>query len=290
MVYETERTDIHFRRASFENLASAVETPVAATGEIERHPSVVRAGTRVIFFWWQNAPNPRWMVRVREYTPAFTEADATWGPPTELSPTEAPLPSRRRGIFSATVDDAGEVWAAFVSGFGGPAEIQAVRFNPVTSAKSQPPTFPMTVGSARSTSVLVDGNGAAWIVWAEDDQQIFYRRFRKDVDPPDWETSSTLVPGTAGGSNSWPAGVRDATGAVWLFWVHRDGQRSDILVARNNPVTGGWGEPRQLTGSTRAESLPFPVLAPDGKIWLFWSSNRAGSLSDLFFKQLVTSL
>jgi hypothetical protein len=288
VVYETERTDVHFKRASFENLASAAEEPVAASGEMERHPSVVRAGTRVVFFWWQGGQSPRWMVRVREYTPAFTEADATWGQPMELSPTDAWLPGRRRGGFFATVDDAGEVWAAFVLGTGRDG-IQAVRFNPVTSAKSQPAAFivPGTTSNSRPF-VFADGNLAVWVVWVADNQ-IVYQRFRKDLTPPDWEASSTLVPGT-GGSNDAPAGLRDASGAVWLFWVHAGEGRADILTARNNPVTGGWGEPRQVTGSTGGERDPFPVLAPDGKLWLFWSSGRAGALSDLYFKQLITSL
>jgi hypothetical protein len=117
VAYETDRKDIHFKRAPFEGLATAAETPVATTDAIDRQPWVVRAGTRVVFFWYQATPNSRWMVRVREYTEAFTEADATWSPPTELSTTEALAPDRQhREHFAAWVDDAGEVWVAFVVG------------------------------------------------------------------------------------------------------------------------------------------------------------------------------
>jgi hypothetical protein len=144
----------------------------------------------------------------------------------------------------------------------------------VTSAKSQPPAFTGTGTGSTEPSVVIDGDLAVWITWADTASgQVFYQRFRKDLTPPDWETSSTPVPGAFGGS---PNGARDATGAVWLFWARSGAAgRMDIFLARDNPVTGGWGEPRQLIGSTEDDLGPFPLLAPDGKLWLFWDSFRA---------------
>jgi len=61
----------------------------------------------------------------------------------------------------------------------------------------------------------------------------------------------------------------------------------DIWVVRRNPLTGGWGEPRQVVAATGTDDLPFATVDPGGVIWLFWRSNRTGNF-DLFFKRLVT--
>jgi hypothetical protein len=91
VAYETAREDIYFKRGPFERLATAAERPVAISQrEMEKFPFVVRSGTRLVFFWMsadRHDPRPLWRVRVRTYTPAWTEAEASWGPAHDLSQT-----------------------------------------------------------------------------------------------------------------------------------------------------------------------------------------------------------
>jgi len=69
IAYETAHEDIYFRRAPFEQLATAPERPVATSQrDSEEFPFVLRSGTRLVFFWIaadRHDPRPRWRVRVR---------------------------------------------------------------------------------------------------------------------------------------------------------------------------------------------------------------------------------
>jgi hypothetical protein len=109
----------------------------------------------------------------------------------------------------------------------------------------------------------------------------------------------TPVPGAATGSDATPAAVRDAGGVIWLFWSRyrpdpdaapdQFGELVDLYLVRHHPVTG-WGEPFRVSASPFSGFGPVPVLAPGGRIWLFWSDAVGDSQGDLFFKQLGTSM
>jgi hypothetical protein len=44
----------------------------------------------------------------------------------------------------------------------------------------------------------------------------------------------------------------------------------DLYLARHHPVTG-WSKPLRVSASPFSGFRPLPVLASDGRIWLFWS-------------------
>jgi len=299
VAYETAWEDIYFKRGPFERLATAAERPVATSQrEMEKFPFVVRSGTRLVFFWMsadRHDPRPRWRVRVRTYTPAWTEAEASWGPAHDLSQTGTFL-EEGPGVFHAAVDEAGEIWAAFQTDA---KMIQAVRFDSATGQTIQPHPFHIPHAKSKRPAVMVDGDRAVWVFW-QVGERIFSQRFRRDLDPPQWAENVTPVPGAATGSDVTPAAVRDAAGVIWLFWSRYrpdpDAARDqfvelvDLYLVRHYPVTG-WGEPFRVSASPFSGFGPVPVLAPGGRIWLFWSDANGGdSQGDLFFKQLGTSI
>ena len=107
-----------------------------------------------------------------------------------------------------------------------------------------------------------------------------------------WEAAPALIPDTGVvGMNQRPCAVRTADGAIWLFWASDRASpgTNDIWLVQRNPVTGGWGQARQITGAAAEDNQPFAQVALNGLVWLFWRSNRSGNF-DLFFKQLVTSV
>ena len=300
IAYQTAQKDIYFKRAPFERLRTATERPVATSQrDSEEFPFVLRSGTRFVFFWISSDPdNPRPLLRarVRTYTAAWTEAEATWGPAHDLSQTEIYLGSRGATVLHAAVDAAGEIWAAFQTDDD---MIQPLRFNPATGQTIQP--LPVQIHGARSfnPAVVVEDKRAVWVLW-DAGQRIYSLRFRRDLDPPRWETNPTPVPGAATGSDAHPAAVCDAAGVLWLFWRRSrpdpdpppdayDRELLDLYVARHYPGTG-WSEPFRVSASPFSGFRPVPVLAPDGRIWLFWSGAIDGDgQADLYFKQLRTS-
>jgi hypothetical protein len=300
IAYQTAQKDIYFKRAPFERLRTATARPVATSQrDSEEHPFVLRSGTRLVFFWVSSDPDdPRPMLRarVRTYTAAWTEAEATWGPAHDLSQTEIYLGAGGASVFHAAVDEAGEIWAAFQTDA---KMIQAVRLDPATGQTTQPDPFHISHTKSEDPAVVVDGDRAVWVFW-EAGQRIFSQRLRRDLDPPQWDTNPTPVPGAASGSDANPAAVRDAAGVIWLFWSRSrpdpdpppdayDRELLDLYLARHYPGTG-WSEPVRVSVSPFSGFHPVPVLAPDGKIWLFWSSPIDGDgQADLYYKQLRTS-
>jgi hypothetical protein len=298
VAYETAGADIYFKRAPFEGLAAAVERPVATSQrEMEKFPFVVRSGRRLVFFWMsadRHDPRPLWRVRVRTYTPAWTEAEASWGPAHDLSQTRTFLEGGPV-VLHAAVDEAGEIWAAFQTAA---KMIQAVRLDPATGQTTQPDPFHISHAKSKNPAVVVDGDRAVWVFW-EGGQRIFSQRLRRDLDAPQWDTNPTPVPGAATGSEENPAAVRDAAGVIWLFWSRSRpdpdatpdefGELVDLYLARHHPATG-WEDPLRVSASPLSGLRPVPALAPGGRIWLFWSDANPGhDQADLFFKQLRAS-
>jgi hypothetical protein len=139
VAYETAREDIYFKRGPFERLATAAERPVAISQrEMEKFPFVVRSGTRLVFFWMsadRHDPRPLWRVRVRTYTPAWTEAEASWGPAHDLSQTGTFLEEGPGPDPDAAPDQFGELVDLYlvrhhpVTGWGEPSRVIASPFS-----------------------------------------------------------------------------------------------------------------------------------------------------------------
>jgi hypothetical protein len=58
---------------------------------------------------------------------------------------------------------------------------------------------------------------------------------------------------------------------------------------RWNPVSGAWGQPRQMTISAGEDNAPFVLLASNNAIWTFWSSDRDGNVNP-YFKRLIIAV
>jgi Family of unknown function (DUF6519) len=292
VVYETAN-DILFKHATLAGLNAAAEVQVSVTADTDRHPFAVLVpnNNQVIFFWHRTGvPFHLWFFRVRQYTAAWTEAGAVWsGAAQQLAGAAAAPVAVARGDFHAAVDSNGDVWVAYRTVTD---DIQALRL----PAGGGAPTNLQVLSTANADQVpfvLIDGNATVYVFWQSGPTSgINYQRFIKATSS--WEAGPTLVPETTfGTSNIRPCAVRDAEGAIWLFWANDRGGASnnDIWFMRRNPNTGGWGQARQIVGSPLDDTHPFAASAPGGVLWLFWRSNRAGIGNyDLFFKQIVTTI
>ena len=287
VAYETNARDIHFKRGPhLAALAAAPETPVATDNTVlERHPTVIRNGNQLVFFW-QTATGPRWVYRRRQYPPNFDEGTASWldAAGVELSPIVPTAPSPSVGDFHA-ISLGSRIYATFRTTTD---DIAVVALDPATTAIQNWGGLTFVTPAADQQPFLVtDDATALWLAWRAGDQGIFQERL--DLATDTWAGAGSLVPGTdaPGNADSRPALVTDSTGAVWLFWVSNRGGTNDIWVIRRNPITGGWGEPRQVVAAAGSDDVPFARLDAGGVIWLFWRSQRTGNF-DLFMKRLVT--
>ncbi len=256
IVYETGSNDIHFKRGAFAGLNAAAEVPVATGPETDRHPFVlvVPSSNQVIFFYHRSGAPSKWFCRVRQYTPAWTEAGATMGAEQELIGDPAASPNPARGDFHAAVDGSGQVWIAYRTSAD---NIQALRFTGGGFFNQQVLSTP---GADQMPFVLVDGNQAVYVFWqAGANGPINYQRFLKG--PNAWDAGPTLVPDTTTGTNNLrPCVVRDTDGAIWLFWSSDRGGNHDIWLRAG--ASRGWSQARRSTTSTRL--LPSRPMASSG--------------------------
>ena len=288
VVYETNARDIHFKRGPHPaGIAAAPETAVATDPVVfERHPFVVRNGTQLVFFW-HSATGPRWVYRRRNYPGVnFDEATANWldAPAgVELSPIVPAAASTAAGEFHA-ISVGSRVFATFRTSTN---DIAVVALDPVTAAIETWGGVPFATAAVDQQPFLVTDGTNVFVVWRAGDTGIFHERWNAATNL--WAGTGSLIPGTdaPGNADSRPTVVADSLDALWMFWVSNRGGTQDIWVVRRNPLTGGWGEPRQVVAATGTDDLPFATVDPGGVIWLFWRSNRTGNF-DLFFKRLVT--
>jgi hypothetical protein len=293
VVYESDGRDIHFKRApQLAGLNAAPEVAVATNPEFERHPFVVRVDTLLVFFWHRNDATPRWFYRRRQYDATWNEASATWldAAGVQLSSLAAAAPGASVGDFHAVADGAGSIYTAFRTADD---NVAVARLSPATASIEN--WGNLTLGTSvpgephQQAFLVQDGTAAVFAFFRAGTQGILQRRF--DVATNTWEASATLVPNTnaSGDADSRPSAVRDADGAIWLFWASERSGNRDIWLVRRNPASGAFGDPRQVVSASGLDDVPFALLSTSGVIWLFWQSQRSGQL-DLYAKTLVTAV
>ncbi|MFN3241098.1 MAG: DUF6519 domain-containing protein [Planctomycetota bacterium] len=291
VVYETGSTDIHYRRADqLSGLPAATEEAVQATADTDRHPFVVLAGNQVVFFWNRNGAPDEWLYRRRQYVPSWNEADGAWldAAPTSLSGLPADNATSTVGEFHAVVDSWDAIWTAFRTSTD---TIGIVRLDPATNTLENWGNLELegSVGSTNEEPFLIlDGDLGVWIVW-RDQNGVHHARWDRATDT--WSAPS-LAPGSGPGDSS-PVGLLDHENALWLVWVQDVAGHESILTMRRNPTTGIWGSARQVVTAEGSDDTPYALRGQAGTIWLFWRSNRAGSLLnhyDLYAKQFTTAI
>lgn len=292
VVYETNASDIHYRRApALPALPVAVETPVTTTSATERQPFVVRAGEFLVFFWHRSSPSPRWVYQRRRYDPTWAEGSATWtdAAPVEVSSTDAASPGSARGQFHAVVDSAGHVWIAFRTLTN---NIAVTRLTPPTGTLGVTTIFD-SGGTDQRPFLVSDGLAGVFLFW-QGESNLFGQHFTASTSA--WDATNTALPDTnvgPSGTNVHPTATRTDDGAIWLFWASQRAASGnyDIWCIRRSPLTGAWGSARMVVASSSGDDSPFALSLPNGVIWLAWRTNRAGSTLanyDLYHKQIVT--
>jgi hypothetical protein len=284
VAYLAEEKGIQFRRASFEALPTAAENPVGSgqAAATERTPQVVRSGRRLIFFYTSEQPAPRWLVRVREYTPTWSEQDAVWRPANELLPVDA---GPGESLLFAAVDPNGQVWATFTV----QAKIHVVRFDPATAAvEDHSSQFAGTAAS--SSKIMADGTSWVWVFWTAG-TQVHFRRLNRDASPPTWESTVSL-PTAALVRDAALSGVRDPSGTVWLCWMRRPTNTGgfDVVLSRFRNGSNTW-ETHQINDvGNSGFTAPLIAAAPGGPLLVVWGVQTTTTWYDLHLRQVVTAL
>lgn len=157
-------------------------------------------------------------------------------------------------------------------------EIWEQRFDGRSWARSPTP-ISRSEGFHGRPAAAVDNAGVTWLFWHADgdgERRILLQRFdgAAMVDPQPRQA----MPGGAGCSDEHPAVVaRD--GKIWLFWdSNRDGNWNIYTTMYRLGPNGSPtpGEIQKLTDHPAQDCCPAAACDREGRIWLFWQSNRRG--------------
>ena len=276
--------DIVARRGTLDELAGAQDIPVAATPNVmEDSPFVVATGSVVTVFFHKTLTTPtpttdRWYYRRWNFdTGKWIDDNAV-----QLAPNDTTIRD-----FHAAADSTGKIWAVFKTPSSTPAAastaIMASLLDPGSGASPADPfkIFEGASGASEPPFVLCPRSGGAFVFWQSNG--ISAREFRDGA----WQNATQGIGGT-GGSDHRACAVEDADGVIWLIWSRGSIGDGDVFMMRRDAL-GLWGSARQLVTSAGDDTAPFGVAGRDTTVWVFWASDRDGSVK-IYCKRLVTAV
>ena len=130
-------------------------------------------------------------------------------------------------------------------------------------------------------SIAQASDGMIWVVWHSrrtGNYEIFYKTHNASSVHP-WSSDTRLTANT--GVDRTPAVMQAADEKIWVVWSSNRTGDYDIFYTTYNESS--WlSEPRRLTVDPGEDHFPSIIQGSDGKIWIFWSSNRMGDPSEIF--------
>ena len=247
--------------------AGAVEISLGAPATA---PFIVVSGDIAVCFFYATGTSQWQFRRFRHTDNTFLDAN-----PVLLSNTTT---SSREFHAAAARDAAGMVWALFRVG----GVVQLVQVVPSTGVIKGVTTFEASSGGTVPADPFVLGTpgGDVWVLW-----NAFNGLGLARYNGPTMNfLEARTIPFTEGASNA--AAAMDAEGALWIFFNRADAL--EIWSLRRGP-DGSYGQSRLLTGPHLGSKAPFPLLGPNGALWLLYTGTRQGE-PNLMFRQVFTSL
>ena len=128
----------------------------------------------------------------------------------------------------------------------------------------------------KSPSIIQAKDQRIWVAWHSDrsgDNEIFYKTY----DGFEWSDDVRLIYST--NCDICPSILQTIDETVWIFWASSEPKPNatdDIyyVCSSNNGVT--WSDRTQFTTNAYEDTLPSTIQTRDTKIWVVWTSNRAG--------------
>ncbi|NES66526.1 MAG: hypothetical protein F6K24_15335 [Okeania sp. SIO2D1] len=155
--------------------------------------------------------------------------------------------------------------------------------HPVTQAKR------LTINAEYHSPAfaVVDPEGDIWVFWVSQragNHDIWYKKtINKAADQ--WGEPKQLTINIANYLSVFA--VADLEGDIWVFWVSQRAENYDIWYKKTiNKAADQWDEPKQLTINDYKFPSTFAVVDPEGDIWVFWVSQRAGN-HDIWYKKTI---
>lgn len=192
-----------------------------------------------------------------------------WLLPAPASTAQAEPPAVMRGL-GAALDPAGQPWSVWSLDDGANTELWSSRW---TEHGWETPR-PVSVNPQAwddSPSLAFAADGTPWVAWTSGDQNLGYLLVSRWLGKR-WSTPER-VPIDPASQPQLPSLAAAPDGELWLAWVGFDGTDDEIYASRRQGST--WSAPERVgADDTEYDTRPRLAVAPDGRAWLVWVSNR----------------
>lgn len=181
----------------------------------------------------------------------------------------------------SVVDTHGDIWVFWNSYRTGNTDIWYRRYVTATGTWEAETQLTTDTSSDSAPFVLLDKAGSIWVFWYS------YRSSNYDIWcnhlPVDGVWAGPEQISTASESDTNQTAVLGEDGRIWVFWHSSRGGNYNIYYSIHNPG-GGWSAEATLTTDTDNDRYPVATVnATNGRITVFWRSNRSGN-DDIWYK------
>jgi hypothetical protein len=137
-------------------------------------------------------------------------------------------------------------------------------------------------GDNTGVSTLQMSNGVLLIAWSSSrtgNNEIFCRTSADRGSSWSLDTQITL----SSSRNLKPALCQAANGSIWVVWSSDRSGGYDLYYKTSSDCGASWSSSVRLTTDLSLDKSPAFLQARDGRLWVFWSSDRTGDY-DIFYK------
>lgn len=121
-------------------------------------------------------------------------------------------------------------------------------------------------------SITQTKDGRVWVFWSRNMTNI-YNIFYKTYNGTAWSSDYQLTNDTKY-INFDPTAFVEKDGTMWLFWSLKSTQTSANYNLYYKTYNGTWWPTQQFTNDNSNENEPTATVAPDGSMWVIWTSDR----------------
>jgi hypothetical protein len=137
-------------------------------------------------------------------------------------------------------------------------------------------------GDNTGVSALQMSNGVLLIAWSSSrtgNNEIFCKT-SADLGSS-WSPDTQLTFNSS--RNLKPALCQAANGSIWVVWSSDRSGGYDLYYKTSSDYGASWSDSVRLTTDPSLDKSPALLQARDGRLWVFWSSDRTGDY-DIFYK------
>ena len=270
---------IYYTSSPDEGLTWSEETLLTAYSGVNTGVSAFQASDGTVWVFWSSDRTGNYDI----YYKSSSDLGVSWSNDTRLTiHSSRDLKPSARQLFNGTI------WVVWCSDRSGGYDLYLK--TSADNGVSWSDDFRLTTGPEldKSPSIAQMSDGTVWLFWASDITG-YYDIYYKVYNGFNWSAPKILTGDNRVDSN--PFVLQTLDGKIWVFWSSRElGETAtdDVYYTYSSDNGVNWSAKTQFTTDNNDDVWPSAVQASNTRIWVAWTSDRAGQPAggnwDIYYK------